>query len=199
MNRRLSGIVLLAVLLLLPEGIYAERPGIISFIVEPLEYTDLGVIADAIRIPKKGFVVTTQGLKAEGWIDCDGDSNCIAAGLDTETLHLQQVLQLEIGQIDRNAGTMQGVRGQTMGLLSWQRGESPNPFKGRVKGYALAVDFDADGDVDGADFIMNISAKTKGGGKVELQLHGIIREVVPDGLRWDTLDASNVVFKYPGR
>jgi len=198
MLKRLSGIVLLAVLLLLPEGIYAVHTEIVAFTVDEFEYNDLG--DTSVQKSRKGAIrILTVGLEGEGEINCNDNENCISAELDGETLYMQQVLQLEIGQINRDAGTMQGVRGQTMGLLSWQRGESPNPFKGRVKGYVLAVDFDEDGDVDGADFIMNISAKTKGGGKVELQLHGVIREVVPDGLRWDTLDASNVVFKQPGR
>lgn len=186
--RKLCGIVLLAALLLLPEGIYAERPGIISFIVDDFQYADGG--GSTLEIRKSAIRIHTTGLDGEGEISCNNE-NCIDAGFDTKTLNIQQVLQMEFGNIDRTAGTMTGLRGRTMGTVSVvEEGgseETAVPFKGRVKGWAT---WDDVGDsVVFIDCVMNVSASTKRGGTVDLQLHG---ELVRDGdtVEWTYLEAS---------
>ena len=180
--KRLSGIVLLAVLLLLPEGIYAERPGIISFNVDELEYTNLG--DTVVQKSRKGAIrILTVGLEGEGEINCNDNVNCIDAGLEGETLNIQQVLQVKIDLLSRGGEELR-VRGRT--VFSFKINQMDRNFKGRIFGTASG-----DANLDGIVVAMNISAKTKGGGKVELQLHGeLIREIVPDGLRWEDLEGS---------
>ena len=196
MMKRLSWIVLLAVVLLLPEGIYAERPGMISFIVDPLAFTNLGNTSFKIEYQNDRRIIriSTTGLVGEGTINCSGNDNCTAAGLDDEKFDIiRQDLQLELRQFDKDSTIENDLRGRTMGLLSWQRGESPNPFKGRVKGFASAAHFDSDGEVDGMDVTMDVSAKTKGGGKVEQQLHGkIVRLGGDDQWGFSELEGRNV-------
>ncbi len=88
--KRIVLFILVLVALLLPSTVFA-RIGLVP--VTGIKFNDLGVTTTE-QLPSGGIDVTTIGLGGEGFVDCDGDPDCIATGFDGQTVEIREDLQL---------------------------------------------------------------------------------------------------------
>ncbi|MBV7329144.1 hypothetical protein KFU94_12995, partial [Chloroflexi bacterium TSY] len=146
---RLFVAVLVLLLALYPTAALA---GIVFLPVGGVVYTGQGTTT-VERLPSNQLLVSTTGLQGTGAIDCDGDQDCIDAGLDGVTLSLDQDMQFLIDNetlsvAGDSEGSIQGLTPDAdVGFSANIAGvvtciaAAPNPC------YALHIDVQISGDL----------------------------------------------------
>lgn len=105
-------------------------------VIEILEivYTDLGNTTGG-RLASGRFLVTTTGMSGEGMINCNGQQDCLNAGLDGRSLDILQDLRIILD------ATEAGVRGRAEGRIIAVELDAGRKlqFKGKITGQVACV------------------------------------------------------------
>ena len=143
---------LVALVLASVPNVYAKQKAVV--LVENLVYTVKDVPVPDDALPEgKGQLVYAVG---EGIINCNGVTACEDAGLNGQTLTIQQGFLFDIDGFPEAA--LEGFAIRTAGRLQLAGG-SPRFFKGRGSGIIECSD-------ETCDLTMELDTRIKGGGKL---------------------------------
>ena len=198
MSKKLTLLLVAALLLVLPAAIYAKRPGEITATLKDLQYADLGITS--AKPAKDGVTVLTRGLKATATIACMGNEACVAAGLEGRRLGMRQIMRMNTDHT--SAGIVAEVSGRSGAELVFLDAEgAPTSkrirFQGRLEGTSFRADTAGLHDEVGP---LGWVGKTQSGGTLTMQMSGTL--VVEDGaVQWQDFgvtDGTAVVLEWNG-